>query len=162
MVFDDAYLGFTEVDLTKHKCFICDIDGTIADLSHRRKWIEDKPKNWAAFEANMHLDKPIEHTIALVKMLKEQGLTLIMCSGRGEQNRQVTEDWLKDNGIDYEKLYMRKKKDYRADDIIKEELLDKIIGDGYNPTLVFDDRNRVVEMWRRRGLTCIQVAEGDF
>lgn len=28
--------------------------------------------------------------------------------------------------------------------------------------IVFDDRNSVVKMWRLLGLTCFQVAEGDF
>ena len=27
---------------------------------------------------------------------------------------------------------------------------------------VLDDRNQVVKMWRENGLTCLQVAEGDF
>lgn len=162
MTFDDVHLGFIEVDLSEHDCFICDIDGTIADLTHRRKWIEDKPKNWAAFEANMDKDEPIPHVIELVKFLKDQGLTVIICSGRGEQNRTVTVDWLNSVGVSFNVLYMRKKKDYRADDIIKEELLDQIIADGFNPKLVLDDRDRVVAMWRKRGLTCIQVAEGNF
>jgi hypothetical protein len=41
-------------------------------------------------------------------------------------------------------------------------MLDKIRLDGYNPTLVFDDRSRVVEMWRKNGIKCFQVAEGNF
>lgn len=27
---------------------------------------------------------------------------------------------------------------------------------------VLDDRNKVVKMWRELGLTCLQMAEGDF
>jgi len=27
---------------------------------------------------------------------------------------------------------------------------------------VFDDRDKVVKMWRNQGLRCCQVAEGDF
>jgi hypothetical protein len=57
---------------------------------------------------------------------------------------------------------MRAEKDYRADDIIKGELLDRIISDGWRPWLVVDDRDRVVKMWRDRGLLCLQCAPGDF
>jgi predicted kinase len=51
---------------------------------------------------------------------------------------------------------MRPEKDTRVDHIVKEEMLDKIIADGYDPFLVIDDRPSVVAMWRRRGLTCLQ------
>ena len=30
------------------------------------------------------------------------------------------------------------------------------------PTLVFDDRDRVVAVWRKHGIRCCQVAPGDF
>ena len=59
-------------------------------------------------------------------------------------------------------MLMRRTKDYRSDDIVKKEMLDEMRAIGYNPTLVFDDRDRVVKMWRENGLRCFQVAEGDF
>ena len=62
----------------------------------------------------------------------------------------------------YERLYMRAEQDYRADDIVKSEILDQIIADGFQPDMVFDDRNRVCDMWRERGIRCLQVAPGDF
>ena len=142
-------------------CYIFDIDGTIADLTHRRKWIETKPKNWKAFEAGMADDKPINHVIQVLVSV-EMYSHIVLCSGRGEQNRETTEKWLATHGIPYDALYMRAEKDYRADDIVKEELLDRILADGWNPLMVFDDRQRVVDMWRRRGIPCAQVAEGDF
>lgn len=33
---------------------------------------------------------------------------------------------------------------------------------GLDPKLVFDDRTRVVDMWRQEGLRAVQVAPGDF
>jgi hypothetical protein len=57
---------------------------------------------------------------------------------------------------------MRPKGDYRDDGVIKFELLQKIREDGFNPTIAFDDRNRVVDMWRTNGIICAQVAPGDF
>lgn len=32
----------------------------------------------------------------------------------------------------------------------------------YRVTAVFDDRQQVVDMWREIGLTCCQVAPGNF
>ena len=63
------------------------------------------------------------------------------------------------------KLFLRADKDYRADAIIKSEILDKLIRVGLideNNLIIFDDRQSVVDMWRARGLTCFQVAKGDF
>ena len=133
---------------------IFDIDGTIADLTRRLHYITTKPKNWPAFNKAISNDKPIWQVIEVLFSLKNDGWRIIFCSGRSEDSRQDTIDWLVDYGI-WDKvsgLYMRKSKDYRSDDIIKEELLNQILKDGYNPLMVFDDRKRVVEMWRRRGL----------
>lgn len=162
LTFEDVHRGYVEVDLTDETCFICDIDGTVADLTHRRHWILDKPKNWKAFEAGIPDDEPIDWVINTVLFLQKQGLSMIMCSGRGEQNRKATEDWLEKHGLHPVKLYMRKEGDYRKDSIVKSELYDQIVEDGWNPKLVFDDRDQVVDMWRERGLECCQVAEGDF
>jgi hypothetical protein len=60
-----------------------------------------------------------------------------------------------------ETLYMRQDGDFRRDDIVKQEILDKYI-DKDRVLFVLDDRDQVVDMWRRNGLTCFQVAEGDF
>ena len=133
---------------------IFDIDGTIADLTHRLHYVTTKPKNWPAFNKAISNDAPIWQVIEILFSLKNDGRRIILCSGRSEDSRQDTIDWLIDYGIwdKVESLYMRKSKDYRADNIIKEELLDQILIDGFVPMLVFDDRKRVVDMWRRRGL----------
>ena len=57
---------------------------------------------------------------------------------------------------------MREDDDFRSDDVLKSEFLDTMRKDGFDPSVAFDDRQQVVDMWRARGLTCIQVAEGDF
>ena len=49
---------------------------------------------------------------------------------------------------------------YTKDSDLKHMWLDSIGVD--NVAMVFDDRNQVVDMWRKSGLTCFQVADGDF
>ncbi|MFE7717554.1 AAA family ATPase [Nocardia rhizosphaerihabitans] len=82
-------------------------------------------------------------------------------SGRTDDGRTDTETWLDAAGIRYDALHMRKKGDQRKDSVVKLEMFNEHIRDKYN-AVVFDDRNQVVSMWRRLGLTCFQVAEGDF
>ena len=146
-------------------CVIFDIDGTLANIEHRRHWVAHKPKNWPAFNRGMVNDTTHEDIVWLLRTLHGAGCTILVASGRGEETRAVTENWLDTvAGIAglYKRLYMRAERDYRADDIVKSEILDQIIADGFQPDMVFDDRNRVVSMWRERGIRCLQVAPGDF
>ena len=63
---------------------------------------------------------------------------------------------------DYFNVYFRNDNDYRPDTVVKEAMLRKMKINGYFPTIAFDDRKSVVEMWRLNGLFVFQVAEGDF
>lgn len=155
------------------KVIVFDIDGTLANIEHRRHYVATKPKNWAAFNAGMEHDTPHEDIVKLAHTLHDYH-PIVFCSGRGEESREKTMRWLadwcnfrhvqdEDSALSYYyQLYMRPKGDYRPDDIIKEELLDQMLSDGYEPHMVFDDRDRVVAMWRRRGYRCLQVAPGNF
>ena len=68
--------------------------------------------------------------------------------------------WLPD--LTYYQLFMRKTDDFRKDAIVKEEIYQGEIEGKYNVLCVLDDRNQVVEFWRSKGLSCFQVAEGNF
>ena len=142
---------------------VVDLDGTLAACTHRLHHIRGRGrKNWDAFFAGCHLDKPNPVVVALVKAL-EKDHRLIFCSGRPERTRRATVKWLERHlGLKPEALYMRGDSDRRADDIVKRELLERMRADRFAPALAIDDRRRVVEMWRSEGLVCAQVAEGDF
>jgi hypothetical protein len=148
-------------------CYIFDVDGTIADCSHRLVHLEKTPKDWKAFNAGISDDKPIEHILYLLSQLSGETDCILM-TGRSEDMRVATVEWLtaQDLGAPpfggYTGLYMRPAGDYRDDAIVKLELLAKVRADGYEPIMAFDDRDRVVKMWRENGVPCAQVAPGDF
>lgn len=144
------------------KCYLVDIDGTIANTEHRIHYITNGHKDWSKWHANAHKDEPITEIIDILEMASANGIKIVLCTARDEKCRQDTIDWLKANKVSYDALYMRKLGDRRDDDICKFELLEQIYEDGYEPILVFDDRDRVVKMWRAAGLRCLQVAPGDF
>lgn len=141
---------------------VFDIDGTLADIEHRIGFVRSKPKNWAAFDAGIPNDKVNPYVAEAFRSLAAFN-TIILASGRNEQSRDATEKWLHTNGfIEYEKLYMRKAGDYRGDDIVKREILDEIIADyGRKPDMVFDDRPRVVRMWRDNGIFVFNVYQDE-
>ena len=147
---------------------VFDIDGTLANIDHRLDYVRSKPKNWKAFDAGIPNDTVNEPVAAIFRtFLTRVGLgnavDIVLASGRNERSRQATEDWLYENGlIGYQKLYMRKADDFRSDDIVKREILDEIIADyGRKPDMVFDDRPRVVRMWRDAGIFVFNVYQGD-
>ena len=156
----------------KTKSIIVDIDGTIANITHRIHFIEDKKNaDWDAFYDFSQYDIPIKNMVELINGLEHQGYTVLFATGRSEKIRDITINWL----VEYkfvtlywatrfsgERLFMRQKDDYRHDCIIKEEIYDKYITNHYDVKFVIEDRKRVVEMWRSKGLITFQCGEGDF
>jgi hypothetical protein len=140
-------------------CF--DIDGTLADLSHRVHFWRESPKNWNMFKSEMVNDALIKPIVAIARTMHQGGHDVILCSGRSEDTRDMTEEWLAKHGITFDKMYMRAEKDYRSDDIVKDLLLAQIVIDwGQKPDIVFDDRPRVVKMWREKGVFVADVYQG--
>jgi phosphoglycolate phosphatase-like HAD superfamily hydrolase len=142
---------------------VFDIDGTLANIEHRLGYVRSKPKNWKAFDAGIPNDSVNLPVAAVFHQMVDAGHAVILASGRNERSRQATEDWLSANHLrGYQKLYMRKADDFRGDDIVKQEILDEIIADyGRKPDMVFDDRPRVVAMWRRNGIFVFDVYQGE-
>ena len=147
-----------------NKRVICfDIDGTLANIEHRRHHVMNDKKNWAAFNDAMIDDTP-NHDIVWMRQTfqSQKEVAVILCSGRGEEKRATTELWMNQFNITYDKLYMRPAKDYRPDNEIKVELLGDIIRDFGVPFLWVDDRDQVVNAIRAQGIRVLQVAPGDF
>lgn len=167
-------------------CIIFDIDGTLANNQQRLCYLEEDPKNWKAYHAGAHRDRPIDPLCHLVRFLElspvRQGCPILYMTGRPESSRTVTIQWLfkhiyepmgvlkfydlqgrarMKNMID-SVLYMRPDGDHRPDTEVKQALLDTIHSENLHPLFVVEDRKRVVEMWRAKGILCLQAAEGDF
>ena len=140
---------------------IFDVDGTLMDIEHRRPLLNQKRPDWKSFNYSMIFDTPNENICHIAQVLN-QYCHIIIATGRSEEYRELTERQLKEAGVNYKAIYFRKDGDYRKDTIIKKEMLEQMKADGLHPEIVFDDRDAVVEMWRELGLTCCQVAKGDF
>lgn len=150
---------------TVKKTIMVDVDGTLANNEHRQHFLDVKPKDWKNFKYNAFYDTTYPDIVWLVKTLHEAGNTILIVTARTEDEREITARWLDEVaglGDIYDKMYMREEKDYRDDNIVKAEILEQIRKDGYDPTIVIDDRNRVVKMWREVGITCLHVRDGCF
>ena len=141
--------------------YIFDIDGTISDNQERIQYLTKEPKDWDSFYS--HCDEDTELPIInLVRILKHTGNTVIFVTGRPESCLDKTNEWLYDHLIQYNALYMRKNGDHREDYIVKEEIFLNHIKEDFDSFIVFEDRKQCVDMWRKHGCTCCQVAEGNY
>lgn len=139
---------------------IVDVDGTLSDLRHRLSHVSGAKRDWDQFFALAHLDTAIEPVRTVVRALyaaDDEAPRIILCSGRPERLRHVTEKWLNDRSIGFDSLYMRADGDTRQDAVVKRELLDRILADGFEPFLAIDDRPSIVEVWRSAGICTLQV-----
>ena len=140
-----------------------DIDGTIADIRHRRPLLTQEVPDWKSFNKLMGQDTPNEPVVSLYRSLwKLHSFEIILVSGRNEKYRKITEQWLVWNEIPFGRLLMRMDDDNRADYLVKKEILDKLISEGKNIEFAVDDRQQVVDMWRENGITCFQCDVGNF
>ena len=140
---------------------VVDIGGTISKVGDRVKCLESTPKDWDSFYARCGEDLPNEDVLACVKAL-QCIYTIILLSGRRESCRKDTLDWLRKYDIDADFVLLRKDNDHRHDTIVKPEILLNFLGSYDEVAFVLEDRTSVVKKWRELGLTCLQVAEGDF
>ena len=147
----------------KTKDIVFDIDGTLANLNHRLHYMKDRPKNWKGFHKGVREDGVYDDVVWLLKMFQANGCRIVIATGRSDRQKDDTIWWLENVAkVSFDAIYMREKDDYRDDGIVKKEMLDQMRLDGYEPYMVFDDRNRVVATWRNAGIRCMQVADGDF
>lgn len=155
--------------------YIFDLDGTLALIQHRRHFVERErgEQDWRAFYAACVNDEPNEPVIGLMNKLRWFADVWIW-SGRSDEVRAQTIEWLAkhtsfapwsfDSDFANEHvLTMRPEGDYTPDDVLKKQWLDAMLVDDRKRLAgVFDDRDRVVQMWRAAGVPCFQVAPGAF
>lgn len=156
--------------------YIFDLDGTLALIEHRRHFVENGNRQWPEFfKACVH-DEPNWPVINVLKRLRKSGAEIWVWSGRSDEVEPETQEWLWKYGIfktipltSWEPfktpwtLLMRKAGDYTPDHQLKFGWLADLEPPERNRiTAVFDDRDRLVKMWREAGIPCFQVAPGAF
>ena len=159
--------------------YIFDLDGTLALIEHRRHLVEGPSKDWRAFFAACVDDLPNEPVIRTLHGLRAAGAEIWIWSGRSDEVREQTVAWLIEHRcltglaaaatklpgwpFHAESFRMRKAGDFTPDEKLKFGwLADMEPPERNRLTAVFDDRDKVVRMWREAGVPCFQVAPGEF
>lgn len=151
----DSRLNYSPHDPSKTNVYVFDIDGTLT-LG---------PKNRSPYDFTKVSQDEVNPLTKKMNMLCSQDTNamIFIVSAREDSCKDDTVKWLEDNGIIYHSLLMRKTDDKRADDIVKEEIINKI-QESCNIIAWFDDRLRVCKMVHSKGIPLLRVGdpEADF
>lgn len=138
---------------------IFDIDGVLADPTHRLHLIERPGPDWDAFFEACDGDAVHELHATIARNLQSlRGCRVLFCTGRPESVRKKTSDWLAQRaGLNPLPLYMRDDGDHAPAAQIKLRMLPFMKADGYNPRFAIDDDPAVCAMWKDQGLSALLV-----
>ena len=104
---------------------VIDIDGVLADVRHRLRYLQRRPKDWDGFFAAAGDDPPLPEGLAVVERLRADH-DVVYLTGRPERLRPVTERWLAAHGLPEGELIMRKHSDRRPAKVTKPQLLERL------------------------------------
>jgi hypothetical protein len=144
----------------KMKAAIVDLDGTAFDARHRLHHIDTsygKVKDYDAFHGACNQDAVISPVRAIVQALAHDGVHILLCTGRPEHFRELTEDCLDNAAMPWDELFMRCSDDHRKAPLVKHDMLTEMISKGYQPFIAIEDQQDVVDMWRANGIHCLQT-----
>lgn len=152
--------------------YIFDLDGTLALTDHRQRVLTDgllpNKDKWRIFFEMCVDDAPNKPVIEVFNTLLNTTSDFLIFSGRSDAVRRQTVDWVvKHTRMGTREcdsvLTMRKEGDFTPDDVLKRQWYDALTDfDKARLVAVFDDRDKVVKMWRDLGVACFQVAPGKF
>ena len=148
---EDKFYKIKTYNKDKKDCIIVDMDSTLCVNLTRRPFYTD---DWAD---KCLYDSPLIGPISIVRAQKMTGTCdVIILTGRREEGRAQTEEWLKTYNVPYDRLFMRGESDFTKSDTFKEKILETFILPKYNVLFAIDDDNKCVKMFRRNGIICLQ------
>lgn len=164
-------LSIEEIAAGHKPLYIFDLDGTLSLPDHRVHLLNEikGDEKWRRFYAECGKDEPnVPVLMTLQSLYDSYDCDIWIWTGRSDEVRGITEDWLVDHAPFSRRellhcLTMRPQHDHRPDHELKLEWLNAMLpADRHRLTAVFEDRARVVEMWRDARVACFQVAAGEF
>ena len=151
------------VFLENRPIYIVDLDGTLADATHREQYVQGEKKDWEMFYAKCGGDLPIMHMLNLIQAIAQAGGQIMIWTGRPANHWKVTSKWLQQYCQFEYAVSMRTPGDHRPDYKIKKEWLERLPDSQRNRiAMAFEDRDQMVKMYREAGIPCLQVRDGNY
>lgn len=150
---------------------VFDLDGTIADVRHRMHYIRPDPpvdpvtnkKVKRRFDLFHHacVDDGVIEPVAYFyrKFCADPDVTVVVLSGRDFATHDKTVQWFNDNDLPLPDEMHLKQGDQHLPDVEQKRTRANLIERKYGRPIdmVFEDRDRVVAMWKERGTFVFNV-----
>lgn len=134
---------------------VIDLDGVVADVRHRLRHVQNRPKDWDAFFAAAPRDPVLVEGRAVVDRLA-QDHDLLYLTGRPDRYRDDTLHWLQQHGLPVATVRMRPEGDRRPARQLKLAVLREVAHDREVAVLV-DDDPAVCDAAERAGFTVFRA-----
>ena len=142
--------------MTQAPWAVVDIDGVLADVRHRVRFVEQRPKDWDAFFAAAPLDPALAEGLAAVAEQVALGRAITYVSGRPERCRADTVDWMKRHGLPPAPLHLRRDDDRRPARHTKLAIV-RTLERTAPVAVIIDDDAAVVEAMRAAGFNVLHA-----
>jgi len=147
-------MGSTEIQGVHPPAILVDMDGT---LCHREGFTDRDPYDWSRAS-----EDGLDPIVGDIVHRFSADHTVIIFTARPASAELICRSWLKRHRVPFDHIFTRADKDNREDSIVKWEMYEEFVQPFWSVQFILDDRQRVVDMWREKGLKCLQVAPGDF
>jgi hypothetical protein len=137
------------VDVDERPIAVIDLDGVLADVRHRLRHLDARPRDWDAFFAGIPDDPVLAEGRAVLDRLAPDH-EVVYLTGRPERTRAATEAWLRRHRLPRGRLIMRSERDRRPARVTKPGLLRRL-AHGRRIAVVVDDDPDVCAALRRDG-----------
>ena len=139
------------------KAIIVDMDGTLCDVEGIRHYVAGDRPDFRSFHEASRFCPTRPEVEAEVREAHSQGIVVVIVTAREERYERATKDFLERHRIPYRALYMRPWGDRRRDTVVKADILQRLIGDGFEPIRAIEDRLDIAEVWAAHGIEVMFV-----
>lgn len=144
------------------KCVVVDIDGVIADGSHRQYLLQQDPPRWKTFFLHSDSDEPIAGSKALLESFNPQWVVVLL-TARPHYVAERTRIWLDEKGFRWDLLITRARSDggLKSPEFKKRSIAELETA-GLATQLAIDDDARNISAFEQIGLEALYLHSGYY
>lgn len=140
---------------------VFDMDGTLVDVAPlAQKYLnprEGSKKDFHAFHLDSEFAPAHQHVVQAAQQAYRQGTAVLVVTARMTDYVGLSARWLAKQPVWMDRMYMRASKDFRKDHVIKREINERILADGFRVVHAWDDNPDIIALWNELGIPTTRV-----
>jgi hypothetical protein len=148
-------------ELAPTRTVLVDVDGVLADGSHRQHLLNGEKKRWQDFFRAISDDQPLLATVTLVDLISDDTLITLL-TARPESIHDDTVAWLREYEIRWDLLIMRGHRDHGPSTEMKRLAVEELRYAGFDPVLAIDDDQRNITMYEEENIPALYLHSGYY